>query len=103
MTQVETQYGDVTAEGNLPPETVALIPVPRTFTIVGIGGRNDILDGSKPLVADAIGMELPNGKALVWCQIQGCCAVRVWDSAEQAANQHGSYIRWSTPERPEWP
>ena len=97
------QYGDVSAEENLPADVVAMIPVPRAFTIVGIGGRNDILDDSAPLVADAVGLELPSGKALVWCQVHGCCGLRVWDSAEQAADRHGSYLRWSTPDRPAWP
>lgn len=105
MTRVEelwAEFGDVTAAGNLAAEDVELIPVPRTFTIAGVGGRSDILDGSAPLVADAVGMELPNGKVIAYCRIHGCCGIKLWDSAEEAAHYHGSYLRWSAPEPPTW-
>lgn len=92
--ELRDEFGDVSAEANLEPEDVALIPVPRTFTIVGVGGRRDILDGAVPLVADAIGMELPNGKVVVYCQVHGCCGIKIWDSAEEAAFRHGAYVRW---------
>lgn len=106
MTRTEElllRFGDVSAEGNLDLEDLEAIPVPRAFTIVGIGGRHDVLDGSSPLFADAIGLELPSGKVIVYCQVHNCCGIKIWDSAEEAASHHGSYVRWSAPAPVRWP
>ena len=75
-------------------EELALVPYVSVFTLVGHGGWNAILDGAVPLMVDGFGLDLPDGRAVVRCQIPGCgCGrVRIWESAEGAAANHGSWI-----------
>jgi len=83
---------DVAAEAHLSPDELTLIPGLVTFTIVGRGGRTDVIDDSVPLVTDAHGMILPDGRAIVYCRIHDCCGLRIWASAELAAHTHGGYL-----------
>lgn len=78
----------------LDPGELARVPFARPFTLVGYGGWPCVLDDSAPLLADALGAELPDGRALVHCQITacGCGGVRLWSSAQDAAATHGSHI-----------
>jgi len=78
----------------LSAEEMALVPYASVFTLVGHGGWHTILDGAAPLMADGVGLDLPDGRALVRCQIPDCACgrVRIWDSPEDAAATHGSWI-----------
>lgn len=44
---------------------------------------------------DAHGMLLPNGTAITICENGECTPhIEVWESAEAAAEMHGSFIVW---------
>lgn len=81
-----------------------MVPYASVFTLVGHGGWHTILDGSAPLMADGVGLDLPDGRALVRCQIPDCACgrVRIWDSPEDAASTHGSWNARPAP-RPRVP
>lgn len=85
---------ELDARRHLSEEEMAKIPYASVFTLVGHGGWPTILDGAAPLMADGLGLDLPDGRALVRCQITacGCGRVRIWASAEAAAAHHGSWI-----------
>ena len=91
--------GDLDAARHLSAEELALIPYASVFTLVGYGGWRTILDDSAPLMTDALGLDLPDGRALVRCQIPDCACgrVRVWTSPEEAATNHGSWIARPRP------
>lgn len=70
------------------------VRTPRGFTLAGYG-RADLADGpgERAFVIDAHGMVLPNGTAVTICEDGECQAhIQVWESAEAAAEKHGSYI-----------
>lgn len=93
---------ELDARHHLTEEELAKIPYAPVFTLVGHGGWPTILDGA-PLMADGLGIDLPDGRALVRCQITacGCGKVRIWTNAEAAAAHHGSWI--ARPEAPAKP
>lgn len=72
------------------------VRTPRGFTLAGYG-RAELADGpgEGAFVVDAHGMVLPNGTAVTICE-DGECAehIQVWESAEAAAERHGSFIVW---------
>lgn len=86
--------GELDAARHLTREELALVPFATVFTLVGYGGWPAILDDSAPLMTDGVGIDLPDGRALVRCQIPDCACgrVRVWPSPEAAAGVHGSWI-----------
>lgn len=70
----------------------ARMPVP--FVLVGYDSPYVFpVDGRDPLVVDADGVVFLSGEVFTWCHT-GCCTTnpRRWDSVEQAANAHGSYV-----------
>ena len=74
----------------------AAVRTPRGFTLAGYG-RADLADtpGEQKFVIDAHGMLFPNGTALTVCENGDCRPhIKVWESAEAAAETHGSFIVW---------
>lgn len=84
---------EIDARRHLTDEEMARIPYGSAFTLVGRGGWPAILDG-EPLMVDGLGLTLPDGRALVACQITACACgrVRLWESPEEAAAMHGSWV-----------
>jgi len=77
-------------------EDRAAVRTPAGFTLVGYG-RADLIDGpaQDTFTIDAHGMCLPNGTAVTVCETGECTPhIRVWESPEAAADDHGSTIIW---------
>lgn len=78
------------------------VRTPVGFTLVGYG-RADLVDGPGEgvFVLDAHGMKLPNGTAITICETGECRPhLRVWESPEAAAEEHGSHIVYDRPPTP---
>lgn len=70
------------------------VRTPVGFALVGYG-RADLVDGpgEGSFIVDAHGMRLPNGTAITICETgERDPHVRVWESPEAAADDHGSFI-----------
>lgn len=75
------------------------VRTPVEFSLVGYG-RADLADGpgQDTFVTDAHGMRLPNGTAITICEAGECEPhLRVWESPEEAAKNHGAHIIYDRP------
>lgn len=87
---------DIHSAENLDEADRLSVRTPRGFTLAGYGlAHLTDTPAERAFVIDAHGMLLPNGTAITICENGECTPhIKVWESAEAAAERHGSFIVW---------